>query len=72
MPNTPKTVEAVCGPVIDFTPTTLTTLKKLYNIALKEKKPTFFFGEHEMLTSYAKYLIEHLDTVFKTNEQTQS
>jgi hypothetical protein len=35
--------------------------KKAYNKALEDNKTDFFYGGHQFLTSYAKYLLEHLD-----------
>ena len=35
--------------------------KKAYNKALEDKKTDFFYGGHQFLTSYAKYLLEHLN-----------
>jgi hypothetical protein len=48
-----------------FTPEKLKELKRDYNKALKNNSESFFFEEQEMLTAYAKYLIEYLDSKFK-------
>lgn len=41
-------------------------LKKLYNLAVKENKEFFLFKDKEILTAYAKYLIEYLSTSITT------
>lgn len=45
---------------IAFNKAKLKELKRLYNIALKEGAESFKYEGHEILTSYAKYLIEYL------------
>lgn len=40
-------------------------LKKLYNNAVKNKIKVFLFGDKEVLTDYAKYLLEHLNNTYK-------
>ena len=35
--------------------------KKAYDVAVKEKKEVFIFKGIEVLTSYAKYVIEYFD-----------
>jgi len=37
-------------------------LKKEYQLAEKNKKSVFIWKEREILTSYAKYLIDYLKT----------
>ncbi len=37
-------------------------LKKLYLKAVKEKAESFNFRGQEVVTNYAKYLVEHLET----------
>ena len=37
----------------------------LYDDAIKKEQETFMFEKHELLTVYAKYLIEHLASRFK-------
>ena len=39
----------------------LQELKKLYKDALDQKKESFIFQDKEILTNYAKYLIEYLE-----------
>ena len=41
------------------------SLKRLYKKAVEEKKNVFTFKGHQLLTSYAKYLIEYLENKFK-------
>lgn len=43
----------------------LKRLKKEYEKAVKDKKEVFVFEGHELLTSYAKYLIEYAETKLK-------
>jgi hypothetical protein len=51
---------------ISFNPTNFKELKRLYFQAVKEGKESFMFEGHEVLTSYAKYLIEYLSSRFDT------
>ena len=44
----------------EFDHTKLKELKRLYSISVKEGKESFTFEGHELLTSYAKYLIEYV------------
>lgn len=37
-------------------------LRRHYEQAVKEQKESFTFDGHELLVSYAKYLLEYLDT----------
>ena len=39
-------------------------LRKAYEDALRNKKETFMFEGREMVTAYAKYLLEYLDLEF--------
>lgn len=55
---------------INFTPELLVTLKKLYKEAVDKNQNSFWFEDHELLTSYAKYLIMYLEGVF--SERTKS
>ena len=48
-----------------WTPAKVDELKKCYATALANEKQIFEFEGHEMLVSYAKYLIQHLDTHFR-------
>ena len=43
----------------------LEEFKKVYENTKKELKDDFFFKGHLFLVSYAKYLIEYLETQFK-------
>jgi hypothetical protein len=48
---------------IEFTKEKLLQLKKEYKLAVKQGKESFMFDNtHELLTSYAKYLIEYLES----------
>lgn len=38
-------------------------IKKLYEQAVKDKKDSFMFNEHELHVQYAKYLLEHMRNV---------
>ena len=40
-------------------------LKKLYKLAVDTDLKNFFFQEKEILTAYAKYMIEYLETQIK-------
>ena len=40
----------------------LPSLKKSYNKAVKDSKEMFMFNGSQLLTAYAKYLIEYLTT----------
>lgn len=51
---------------ITFTKADLSNLKRAYGNAVTTKKETFKFQRQELLTAYAKYLIEYLDSQFKT------
>lgn len=50
---------------INFDKHLLAKLKEAYDIAVKEGKESFVFEGHELLTSYAKYLIEYLKDKLK-------
>jgi hypothetical protein len=50
---------------IEFTKPKLKALKKQYEKARAEEKETFIFEGHEILVSYAKYMIEYLEGAFK-------
>jgi hypothetical protein len=45
---------------------TLKRLKKAYEQAVAEGREQFVFDDCEMLTLYAKYLIEHITNLLKT------
>jgi len=47
---------------IDFTdPKKIEQLKAAYDKALHEKAETFMFEKNEILTAYAKYMIQYLE-----------
>ncbi len=46
---------------IEWTPRALAALKDSCNHAVSEGKTSFNFGDHPLVTEYAKYLIEHLE-----------
>ena len=46
----------------------LISLKKSYQQAVKSKKKSFRFDGKEMVTGYAKYVIEYLQVKLKTNK----
>jgi hypothetical protein len=52
-------------PNVNFTPDKLQQLIKEYENAVKLGKESFVFEGSELLTSYAKYLIEYLKTQLK-------
>lgn len=51
--------------MINFDRQKLKELKNLYNKAVKDNKESFTYNGDEYLTSYAKYVIEYLETKFK-------
>lgn len=57
------------GKIIDFNPKKLKQLKVRYNMALENKEESFRFERAEILTDYAKYLIEYLENKFNGNTQ---
>lgn len=50
-------------PKITFTKVKADKLRKAYAKAVKEGRAQFKFEGHELLVSYAKYLIEYLTSV---------
>ena len=50
---------------ITFNKSKKTQLRKAYDLAVKENKKMFIFDGNELLTKYAKYLLEYLDNVIK-------
>ena len=40
-------------------------LKKSYDKAIKEGKTQFTFGESELLVTFTKYMLEHMENVLK-------
>jgi hypothetical protein len=51
-------------PIINWTPDKLAALKRAQAHAIETKQDQFKFEGHDMLVSYAKYLIEYLETQF--------
>lgn len=49
---------------VNFDKQKLAKLKSQYNKAIKDGKESFIFDSNELLVSYAKYLIEYLETIF--------
>lgn len=49
---------------IKLTKSKIRELKIAYNEAKKNKKEIFIFDGEEILTSYAKYLIEYVNTYY--------
>lgn len=45
--------------VMNIKQTDVEMLQHHYDIAVKEKKETFFFLGHELVTNYGKYLLEY-------------
>jgi len=50
---------------ITFTPETFENLRKSYETALQYKTEVFKFQGHDLLTEYAKYLIQYLSPKFQ-------
>jgi hypothetical protein len=50
---------------INFTPHLFRKLKTAYRNAIRQGQDVFIFEGNEILTQYAKYLIEYLQTKFK-------
>jgi len=48
--------------MISFDNNKYTKLRKAYKTALNDGKKSFVFEGHEVLVSYAKYLLEYLET----------
>lgn len=55
----------MAGDYITFTPSKLKNLKEAYRTAVEAHQDSFWFDGSEVLTSYAKYMIEYLDMQFK-------
>ena len=47
-----------------FTKEKLSELKKQYNVAVQNNQEVFIFDGSELLVSYAKYLIQYLESQF--------
>ncbi len=52
--------------LIAWTPAMRDNLRKAYDEAVAHESDQFTFAGHVFVTSYAKYLLEHLDGVFKS------
>lgn len=50
--------------VINWTPAMLRRMKTAYKAAVEGGRDTFVFDGNEFVTSYAKYLIQYLDSLF--------
>lgn len=50
---------------ITFTRKKLKALTRRYNEAVEKKEEQFVFEGSELLTAYAKYLIQYLESQFK-------
>jgi hypothetical protein len=48
--------------VIQFTPEKIAALKAAYSSAMAEGRPMFSFEGRTIVTSYAKYLLEYLNS----------
>lgn len=48
--------------------TQIEELKQLYNKAIEDKKDTFIFQNEEVLTEYAKHLIEYLEKYYNNSK----
>lgn len=51
--------------MINFDQAKVKRLKKRYDKAVLDKEESFIFEDNEYLTTYAKYMLEYLDTLFK-------
>jgi hypothetical protein len=54
--------------IIEFDKKKFDELKMAYNKAKVNDLESFKFEGTELITAYAKYLIQYLDSKFKTNE----
>lgn len=48
---------------VEFTPEKRDRLREAWSLAVKEGKDDFVFDGHTYLVSYARYLLEYLDSV---------
>jgi phage anti-repressor protein len=55
---------------INFNREKFDELKQLYKIACDTGREIFMFEGNELLTSYAKYLIEYLAQIFERDKKT--
>lgn len=60
-----QTIDLVSKNTITFDRQELSNLKRSYTVAIRNKKDQFTFKGNELLVSYAKYLIEYLETKLK-------
>lgn len=51
---------------MNFTPELLKELKVAYRQAVRDGQEAFLFNGHVLLTDYAKYMVEYLESMFKT------
>ena len=51
--------------MIEFTPEVLKNLKAEYNKAVESGQEIFIFQGNELLTDYAKYLIQYVESQFE-------
>lgn len=51
--------------MMQITPNEAKELEKLYNEAVASKQEQFVFKGHDLLTAYAKYVLEYLHTQMK-------
>lgn len=54
-------------PTITFTPELRDKLREAYENARDEELGVFIFEGHELVTDYAKYVLEYLDGLFAAN-----
>ena len=53
---------------LQFNPEEYTKFKKLYEKAVKDKTEMFVFQDKEILTAYAKYVLEYISPRFENNQ----
>lgn len=47
--------------IFEFTEKKYKELQKRYKEAVADKEETFMFGDHELVTAYAKYMLEYYE-----------
>ncbi len=57
---------------INFDKSKYESLKLSYKNSVFQKKDVFLFEGNELLTDYAKYLLEYLSTIFEKNYSYES
>jgi hypothetical protein len=57
---------------INFDKSKYESLKLSYKNSVIQKKDVFLFEGNELLTDYAKYLLEYLSTIFEKNYSYES